>query len=118
MEKTPEPVITKKTECPNCGCKDVYIGELADKAKADGTFDQHLEFFARVYQGTVPGPAAIEGLPLGSTIYQYFVGMDVCKDCHTLYARLIATGEGTKKAVLFKPGADLPPGLQANSSLN
>ena len=83
-------------ECPNCGCPDVYVGELCKGAIEAGILPPNAVQFASFIQNMVPPKPIADKLPLGSSVANFTMGFDVCMKCHTLYARKVIIGTSTK----------------------
>ena len=82
------------SQCPVCGSTKRLFESLGNKVKEAGLAQEGFTCCMDFKQGVIIDKRI--QIPIGSEIPAYRVMVDVCLDCHTIYAVLVEVGSAKK----------------------
>lgn len=89
--------------CPNCKSADTLIGPLGDQMVMEGKMPPNSSICATIIRDLIPPKPVLDRLPMGSAMYTYQIGLDICAKCYTVYATKIVIQKGKKMPAIIKP---------------
>ena len=69
----------------------------------EGRMPPNSSMCATIISGLIPPKPIVDRMPMGSSMYTYRIGLDVCAKCYTVYARKISILKGKKMPAILKP---------------